>query len=111
MVTGKTSDLLGASSAALINAVKALGGFEKPLHFIPPEVIEPIQKLKTGLLGNHNPRLHSDEVLVALAVSAASNANAAEAMILSQVDEEVYRRLGLNLTCTPHYETSKLYHK
>ena len=126
MVTGKTSDLLGASSAALLNAVKALGGFEKPLHFIPPEVIEPIQKLKTGLLGNHNPRLHSDEVLVALAVSAASNANAAEAMrqlprlrgceahssvILSQVDEEVYRRLGLNLTCTPHYETSKLDHK
>ncbi len=126
IVTGKTSELLGASSAALLNAVKALAGMEKSLHLIPPPVIEPIQQLKTGLLGNHNPRLHSDEVLVALAVSAASNPKAAEAMaqlpllrgceahasvILSQVDEEVYRRLGLNLTCTPHYQTSKLYHK
>lgn len=126
IVTGKTSDLLGASSAALLNAVKALAGMEKSVHLIPTPVIEPIQKLKTGLLGGHNPRLHSDEMLVALAVSAASNPQAAEAMaqlprlrgceahvsvILSQVDEEVYRRLGLNLTCTPHYQTSKLYHK
>ena len=126
IITGKTSDLLGASAAALLNAVKALAGMEKSVHLLPPSVIGPIQQLKTGLLGNRNPRLHSDEVLVALAVSAASNAQAAEAMaqlpklrgceahssvILSQVDEDVYRRLGFNLTCTPRYESRKLYHK
>ncbi len=126
IVTGKTSDLLGASAAALLNAVKALAGMEKSLHLLHPSVIGPIQQLKTGPLGNRNPRLHSDEVLVALAVSAASSALAAEAMaqlprlrgceahssvILGQVDEDVYRRLGFNLTCTPRYESRKLYHK
>lgn len=126
IVTGKTSDLLGASSAALLNAVKTLGGIEKSAHLIPPSVIEPIQQLKVGILGNHNPRLHSDEVLIALTISAATDPQTAHAaaqlpllrgceahssVILAQVDLDVYRKLGMNLTCEPHYQTKKLYHR
>jgi len=126
IVTGKTSDLLGPASAALLNALKALEGMERCVHLIEPEAIEPIQKLKTGYLGGHNPRLHSDEVLVALSISAARSEIANRAMerlsdlrgceahstvILSRVDADVYRRLGINLTCEPHYHTQSLYHK
>ncbi len=125
IVTGKTSALLGASSAALLNAVKFLAGFDKAAHLINPYVIEPIQSLKTGNLGNRNPRLHSDEVLIALAICAADDESAALAMkqlkllrgceahstvMLSQADEETFRRLGINLTCEPQYQTSKLFH-
>ncbi len=126
IVTGKTSDLLGPASAAILNALKALEGMEKAVHMIEPEAIEPIQKLKTGVLGSRNPRLHSDEVLVALSISAARSEVAARAMarladlrgceahstvILSRVDADVYRKLGINLTCEPHYHTQSLYHK
>ena len=126
IVTGKTSDLLGASSAALLNAVKALAGIEKSLHLIRPEVIAPIQKLKVGILGNRNPRLHSDEVLIALAISASAtevaklassqlpklrNCEAHATVILSPVDEDIYRKLGIHITCEPHYQTKQLYHK
>jgi len=126
IVTGKTSDLLGPSSAALLNAVKAMCHMERAVHLIAPQVIDPIQKLKTGVLGNHNPRLHSDEVLVALAISAATDEEAAKAMsklselrgceahstvLLAQVDQDIYRKLGINLTCEPKYQTKKLYHK
>jgi len=126
IITGKTSELLGAASAALLNAVKALSHIEKCKHLIAPETIEPIQELKIKTLGNHNPRLHTDEVLIALAISATRNEAAAEAMsklnllrgceahstvILSQVDEDVFRKLGIRLTCEPHYYTKKLYHK
>lgn len=126
MITGKTSELLGASAAALLNAVKALGGIEKSAHLIPPSLIEPIQQLKVGVLGNHNPRLHSDEVLIALAISAATDPIAAHAVaqlprlrgceahssvILAQVDLDVYRKLGMNLTCEPRYQTKKLFHR
>ena len=126
IVTGKTTDLLGPSAAAVLNAVKKLGGIPKDTHLISPSVIEPVQELKCKYLGNHNPRLHSDEVLVALSVSAASNENAAKALtmlpllkgceahctvILPAVDDNTYRRLGLNLTTDPAYQSHKLYHK
>ena len=125
IITGKTSDLLGPSAAAVMNAVKALGGIEKSLHLISPSVIEPIQTLKCQYLGNHNPRLHSDEILVALSICAATDPDAAMAMaqlkklkgceahstvILSPVDENIFRRLKINLTCDPQYQTTKLYH-
>jgi len=126
VVTGKTSDLLGASAAALLNAVKAISGIEKEVRLIDPSVLEPIQALKTKILGNKNPRLHSDEVLIALTMSAVSSPHAKRAVenlgllqgceahatvILSQVDQETYRKLGLHLTCEPQYQTKKLYHK
>ena len=118
-VLGKTSDLLGASAALLLNALKALGGIRDELHLISPVVIDPIQHLKTEHLGNRNPRLHTDEVLIALSISAATNPTAELAMeqlsklrgcevhssvILSAVDEKVFKRLGVNLTCEPRYK-------
>nr|MDD6335392.1 DUF1846 domain-containing protein [bacterium] len=126
IVTGKTSSLLGASSAMLLNAVKVLAGIPDEAKLIAPEVIEPVQKLKVGYLGNHNPRLHTDEVLVALSICAASDPTAQLAIdqlhrlkgcevhssvILSQVDENVFRKLGVNLTCEARYQTKKLFHK
>ena len=118
IVTGRTSDLLGASSALLLNALKALGGLPDDLHMISPIVLAPIQNLKTNHLGNRNPRLHTDETLIALSISASTNPMAHHAMeqlsklrgcevhssvILSQVDERTFKRLGVNLTCEPRY--------
>jgi uncharacterized protein (UPF0371 family) len=126
IVTGKTSSLLGASAALLLNAIKALGGIGDGLHLISPVIIGPIQDLKINHLGNRNPRLHTDEVLVALSICAATNpivelameqlqylrgCEAHSTVILSQVDETVFRKLGVNLTCEPKYQTKKLYHK
>ena len=125
IVTGKTSSLLGASSAALINAVKAIAGIDKEIDIISHQVLEPVQKLKVENLGNHNPRLHTDEVLIALAITAATDETAKKAMdalkelkgtelhssvILSPVDTATFRKLGVNLTCEPVYQTKKLYH-
>ena len=119
ILTGKTSDLLGASSALLLNALKALAGLPDQLHLIAPEVIDPIQHLKVDHLGNRNPRLHTDEVLIALSICAATDPKAEKAMeqlnklrgcdvhssvILSSVDEHVFKRLGVNLTCQPRYK-------
>jgi len=119
IVTGKTSSLLGASSALLLNALKILGGIPDELHLISPLVINPIQHLKVDHLGNRNPRLHTDEVLIALSISAATNSLAEKAMeqldklrgcdvhssvILSAVDEKIFKRLGVNLTCQPQYK-------
>ena len=119
IVTGKTSALLGASSALLMNALKALGGIGDKLHLISPVVIDPIQHLKTDHLGNRNPRLHTDETLIALSISAATTPTAELAMeqlsslrgcevhssvILSQVDEKTFKRLGVNLTCEPRFK-------
>ena len=119
IVTGRTSDLLGASSALLLNALKKLGGLPDDLHMISPIVLEPIQTLKTNHLGNRNPRLHTDETLIALSISATTNPAAEMAMealsalrgsevhstvILSPVDEKVFKRLGINLTCEPKYK-------
>ena len=126
VITGKTSSLLGASSAALLNALKELAGLDDSLHLIAPEVIEPIQHLKVEHLGNHNPRLHTDETLIALSISAVTDPNAEQAMeplaelsgceahstvILSQVDTDVFRKLGVNMSCESRYQTKKLYHK
>jgi len=125
IVTGKTSSLLGASSAVLINAVKVLAGIDKEIDIISHEVLEPVQKLKVENLGNHNPRLHTDEVLIALAITAAGSETAKRAMdclkelkgaelhssvILSPVDVATFRKLGINLTCEPVYQTKKLFH-
>ena len=119
VVTGKTSNLLGAASAVLMNALKALGGIRDELHLISPVAIDPIQHLKVDHLGNRNPRLHTDEVLIALSISAATNPLAEQAMeqlsklrgcdvhssvILSPVDEKTFKRLGMNLTCEPRYQ-------
>ena len=126
VVTGKTTELLGACSAALLNALKRLSGIEHECHLISPEAIEPIQTVKVKHLGSSNPRLHSDETLIALAISASRDSNAARALdqlsalrgceahstvILSQVDQVTCGKLGMHLTCTPQYETNKLYHR
>ena len=126
VVTGKTSSLLGASAAALLNALKALGGIDHKILLISPNVIEPIQNLKTHHLGNHNPRLHTDEVLIALSICATLNPVTGQALqqlsklrdceahstvILSSVDDSTFRKLGVRLTCEPRYQTKKLFHK
>lgn len=126
IVTGKTSSLLGAAAAALLNALKALAGIQDGLLLLAPSIIEPIQKLKTESLGNNNPRLHTDEILIALSISATTNPVAALALeklpalagceahssvMLAQVDNSVFHKLGINLTCEPVYQTKKLYHK
>lgn len=122
IVTGKTSDLLGASASVILNALKALAGIDDSIHLISPVIIEPIQRLKTNHLGNINPRLHTNEVLIALSICAATDTNAELAMqqlgklrgcevhssvILSEVDANVFKRLGLNLTCEPIYQAKK----
>lgn len=119
IVTGKTSDLLGASSALLLNALKTLGRMPDDLHLISPVALDPIRHLKVDHLGNRNPRLHTDETLIALSISAATNPMAEYAMeqlsklrgcdvhssvILSAVDEKTFKRLGVNLTCEPRFQ-------
>ena len=125
IITGKTTPLLGASAATLLNALKALGNIHKDILLLSPIVIEPIQNLKLRHLGNSNPRLHTDEILLALSICAATNPTAALALqqldklrgceahtsvIPAQVDEATYRKLGIHLTCEPVYQTNKLYH-
>ena len=126
VITGKTSKLLGASSALLLNALKLLADIPDDRHLISPDVIQPIQRLKVDLLGGSNPRLHADETLIALSVCAVTDPVAAAAMaqlpnlkntevhstvLLSQVDENTYKKLGAHLTCDPVYQSKKLYHK
>ncbi|MBS6644216.1 MAG: DUF1846 domain-containing protein [Clostridiaceae bacterium] len=125
IVTGKTSDLLGASAAVLLNAVKELGKIPDDVHLIAPSAIEPIQGLKVNYLGSKNPRLHTDEILIALSMSAAHDPVAQKAMdqlpllkgcqihtsvMLSDVDIKVFAKLGLQLTSEPVYEHKKIYH-
>jgi len=125
IVTGKTTDLLGASSACLLNALKALGGIGKDVLLFSRDIVEPIQHLKLDFMGNKNPRLHTDETLIALAICSVNDKNAALAMeqlsklkgceahssvILSRVDENVFQHLGVNITYEPVYQTKKLYH-
>ncbi|MBQ6921851.1 MAG: DUF1846 domain-containing protein [Clostridia bacterium] len=116
MVTGKTSDLLGASAAALLNALKVIGEVDDSIPLISSAVIEPIQRLKVEHMGSVNPRLHTDEILLSLAVSAVTNPVAAHALkqldklrgsefhstvILSHVDEKTLKKLGIRVTCEP----------
>ena len=125
VLTGKTSALLGSSSALLLNALKYLAGIPDDVHLISPAVIEPVQDMKVNVLGNKNPLLHIDELLVALSISAVTNPNAKKAVlqlqklrgcevhttvILSEADEDSFRRLGVRLTSEPKYQTTKLYH-
>ena len=125
IVTGKTSNLLGASAALLLNAVKELGGIPHERHLISPASIEPIQKLKVDYLGSTNPRLHTDEILIALSTCAASDEDAKRALeqlpklkgcqvhtsvILSDVDIKTFKKLGIELTCEPVYEHKGIYH-
>ena len=125
IVTGRTSSLLGSSAAALLNALKKLAGIDDDILLISPAVIEPIQKLKTEHMGNTNPRLHMDEVLIALSICAVTAPIAAKALdqleklkcteahstvILSRVDENIFKKLGVNVTCEPQYQTKNLYH-
>jgi len=124
LITGKTSDLLGASAALILNATKALAGIDKEVHLISPTVIEPVQTLKTRYLGSTNPRLHTDEILIALSMSAALNERAKLALdqlpklrgcqvhtsvMLSDVDIKVFKKLGIQLTSEPRYEYKRLY--
>ena len=126
IVTGRTSELLGACAAALLNALKSLAGIDDAVRLISPSVLEPICLLKTGVLGSRNPRLHVNEVLIALSISAATDPNAAAAyaklpelhgceahttVIVSGTDAETLRKLGINLTCEPVYESKKLFHR
>lgn len=124
IITGKTTPLLGASAAMLLNALKTLAGLDDELHLISPTVIEPIQKLKTECLGSKNPRLHTDEVLIALSISAATDKNAQLALdqipnlrgcqahssvMLSSVDIKQFKRLSIQLTSEANFENKKFF--
>ena len=126
VITGKTSDTLGAASALLLNALKALGGIDDHYDLIAARVLEPVCDLKTRYLSHKNPRLHTDEVLMALTISALTNPLAQLAkeqlpqlqgcdahftVILSQEDDSLLRRLGIHVSCEPQYEVKRLYHK
>ncbi len=126
IVRGRTTDLMGPSAGALLNALKALAGIQRKTHLISREAIVPIQHVKVDHLGSANPRLHSDEVLIALAISATTNPVAAQALdqlpklrgcqahatvILPPNDAGIYKKLGIQVTCEPQYESNKLYHR
>ncbi|MBS6941623.1 MAG: DUF1846 domain-containing protein, partial [Slackia piriformis] len=126
VITGKTSDLLGAASSLLMNALKAVAGVDDDLLVISNEAIEPICRLKTDCLHSRNPRLHSDETLIALSISSATDPLAAKliehiddlrgcdayfSVIISSTDEKLYRTLGINVCCEPKYEQHRYYHK
>ncbi len=122
IIVGKTKQLLGASAAVLLNAVKVLGSIEDSRDLISPHAIAPIQELKVRYLGSVNPRLHTDEVLIALSASAATDENARKALdqlpklrgcqvhtsvLLSEVDKKIFKKLGIDLTCEPVQEDKK----
>ncbi len=126
IIVGKNKQLLGASSAMLLNALKALAGISDEVLLLASDVIRPVQELKVNYFGSQNPRLHTDEALVALSVSAANDENARKALdclpllkncsahcsvIMSSVDDSVFRRLRINMTCEPKYQNNKLYHQ
>ncbi|MGT2715533.1 DUF1846 domain-containing protein [Streptococcus respiraculi] len=126
IVTGKTSDLFGPSAAVIINAIKNLAKIDKKTHLIEPEYVKPIQNLKINHLGNRNPRLHSSELLIALAITAMNKPEADLAMkqlgnlkgsechstvTLPEEDRNVLRKLGVNVTFDPNYQHNKFYHK
>ena len=125
LVTGKTTPLLGASSAALLNALKVIAGIDDNIKLISQSVIEPVCRLKTEILGNNNPRLHTDETLIALSVCAATDDYAARALealkqlrgtelhstvVLSAVDASTFKKIGVNFTCEPVYPTRNTTH-
>ena len=126
IITGRTSETLGAASAMLLNALKVLAGIDDSVHLISSQVLEPICDLKTRYMGHRNPRLHTDEVLLALTISALNDDVAQQAkeqlknlrgsqahftVIISDEDEKLLRRLGIHVSFEAKYETRKLYHK
>ena len=126
IVTGRTTDMLGASSAALLNALKYLTQIPDEVMLISPEIIEPIMKLKVNRLGSRNPRIHTDELVLALSICAVHDPNAAMAMealdqlrgsqvhstvILAHSDDKMFGKLGMDVTCEPVYEEKKAYHQ
>ena len=126
IVTGRTSRLLGAASAGLLNALKVLADIDDRIDLISEEILEPITHLKVGILGSKNPRLHLNELLIALSICAVSDPVAAKAVaelsnlsncemhssvILAESDEHTLKKLGIRLTCEPVYENKRLYHK
>ncbi len=127
IITGKNQDLLGAASAMMLNALKELAGIPDEIDLLAVDVILPVQDLKTSYLGNRNPRLHTDEVLIALSVSAAEDENARKALqclprlqnvdahcsvMLSPVDLDIFRRLHINMTCEPKYQdTGRMFYR
>ena len=126
IVDSKTSDLLSAPAALLLNALKALAGIQDEILLLSPAIIEPISKMKINSLGNHNPRLHADEALIALTISATSNpvadmaikqlnnlkhCQAHSSVILSQVDAQIFKKLKIDLTTEPKGYAHKLYVK
>ena len=126
IITGKTSALLGASAAMILNVIKRLADIPDDVLLLSPSIIEPIQKLKTDSMGSINPRLHVDEVLIALSICAATNPVAKKALeqlpalrgleahssvMLASVDVQTFKKLGVRMTCEPRSQTKKLYHK
>ena len=126
VVTGKTSTLLGAASSLIMNALKGVSGVDSEIDVISDAAIEPICHLKTDCLHSSNPRLHSDETLIALSISSATDPLAARliehvedlrgcdaffSVIISATDEKLYRTLGINVCCEPKYEQHRYYHK
>ena len=124
IITGKTTNLMGPSAAAIMNALKALAGIEDEAHLISPTIIEPIQHLKVEHFGSRNPRLHTDEILMALSICAANDERAHLALeqlanlrgceahatvILTAVDDKVFKKLGIHMTCDPRYQGQRLY--
>lgn len=124
-VTGKTTQLMGSSSAAMLNALKLLAGIDDSIDLIAANIITPIQELKVGHLGSSNTLLHLDQVLIALSICAVTDDNAKKALdqldnlkgaqvhssvILSSEDESTFKKLGMQVTCDAEYQTDKLYH-
>lgn len=125
IITGKTSDLLGPSAALILNALKKLANIDDDIHLISPEAIEPIQKLKTKYLGGKNPRLHIDETLIALSISAADNPVAQLALdqipklkgcqahisvMLAEVDIKLFKKLSIEATSEAVFENKPIYY-
>ena len=126
VVTGKTSDVMGAASSLLLNALKKVAGVDLETYVVADEALKPINHLKVEHLHSRNPRLHSDETLIALSISSATDPLAAKvidatdelrgcdayfSVIISDTDERTYRKLGINVCCEPEYEKHGFYHK
>ena len=126
LVTGKTSELLGAASSLLLNALKRVAGVAKRTYVVSDEALAPISHLKTAHLHSRNPRLHTDETLIALSISSATNPEAERvisatselkgcdayfSVIISPTDEAIYRKLGINVCCEPKFERRTFYHR
>ncbi len=125
IITGKTTKLLGACSSLILNTLKYFAGIDDKVELISQQFIDPIMELKVNHLGDHNPLLHIDEILIALSIASVTNPDAKAAyaqlpkleglechssVILSAVDLSVMKTLGINLTCEPKYQTNKLFH-